>query len=126
MARKVDEAKCVGCGACAGVCPAEAIAVDGVAATAIVEERAVRAHHVVILTLEALERKDVALRAAFRRVIEYNVKINFQPRAMKRLNHFLKLRDLRSRRRVPCVSSMRRAEGDRIVTPVVSAFFPLA
>ena len=31
MARKVDEAKCVGCGACAGACPAEAIAVDGVA-----------------------------------------------------------------------------------------------
>lgn len=31
MARKVDEAKCVGCGACAGVCPAEAITVDGVA-----------------------------------------------------------------------------------------------
>ena len=27
MARKVDEAKCVGCGACAGACPAEAIAV---------------------------------------------------------------------------------------------------
>ena len=25
MARKVDEAKCVGCGACAGACPAEAI-----------------------------------------------------------------------------------------------------
>ena len=31
MARKVDEAKCVGCGACAGACPAEAIAVDAVA-----------------------------------------------------------------------------------------------
>ena len=27
MARKVDESKCVGCGACAGACPAEAIAV---------------------------------------------------------------------------------------------------
>ena len=27
MARKVDEAKCVGCVACAGACPAEAIAV---------------------------------------------------------------------------------------------------
>ena len=27
MARKVDEAKCVGCGACADACPAEAIAV---------------------------------------------------------------------------------------------------
>ena len=27
MARKVDEAKCVGCGACAGACTAEAIAV---------------------------------------------------------------------------------------------------
>ena len=26
MARKVDESKCVGCGACAGACPAEAIA----------------------------------------------------------------------------------------------------
>ena len=31
MARKVDEAKCVGCGACAGVCPAEANTDDGVA-----------------------------------------------------------------------------------------------
>ena len=31
MARKVDEAKCVGCGACASGCPAEAITVDGVA-----------------------------------------------------------------------------------------------
>ena len=31
MARKVDEAKCVGCGACAGAGPAEAITVDGVA-----------------------------------------------------------------------------------------------
>ena len=31
MARKVDEAKCVGCGACAGACPAEAITVDGTA-----------------------------------------------------------------------------------------------
>ena len=27
MARKIDEAKCVGCGACVGACPTEAIAV---------------------------------------------------------------------------------------------------
>ena len=32
MARKVDEAKCVGCGACAGACPAEAITIGDKAA----------------------------------------------------------------------------------------------
>ena len=98
------------------------IAVDCIATPREVDVSSFLGEKVVVTVFKSLKGKSLALFRSFRRVIENDVEIDLDSRAVEFSNHLFKFTNLSARFGTPCVTSMRREESNWIIAPVVSVF----